>query len=401
MKNKIIFVVFMCLLMVLTTVDVVVVNGTKETILFKENLKIDDTSTTHTVLVEYGSLSTSSSCQSTTDQLFCMYASGEYDFQYVSLITDKNKAAEKRSQELGITKYPDVYFDGGYRHVSEEQNNFEAYINSLSDCDNRKKNIVEMDLEAVWAQCPCQQDIAIRINIYNGENFVYNGRLIVYIVEVESRWRDYNNKPYNYGVLDFAADKNITIESSPHGNFFSEYIWNPNQEGFPVIDISNMLVIASIFSESNNFADKTVISRLVEGDPPSKPNIPVGEIDGKIGEKYVYTTSSTDPERDEIRYGWDWDGDYTVDEWTKYYDSGEEVNVSHTWIKKGSYSVQVKAKDEKSLESFWSDPLQISIPKNKETNDSPIRLSDRFIERFQFLGKLTDLLERMLVDRIA
>ena len=181
MKNKIIFVVLICLLMILTTVDVVAVNGTRETILFKEDLKIDDTSTAHTVLVEYGSLSTSSSCQSTTDQLFCMYASGEYDFQYVALITDKNKAAEKRSQELGITKYPDVYFDGGYRHVSEEQNNFEAYINSLSDCDNRKKNIVEMDLEAVWTQCPCQQDIAIRINIYNGENFVYNGRLNLYI----------------------------------------------------------------------------------------------------------------------------------------------------------------------------------------------------------------------------
>ena len=39
--------------------------------------------------------------------------------------------------------------------------------------------------------------------------------------------------------------------------------------------------------------------------------------------------------------------------------------MSHVWDEQGSYAVKVKAKDIYGGESFWSDPLQVSLPKSK------------------------------------
>ena len=50
--------------------------------------------------------------------------------------------------------------------------------------------------------------------------------------------------------------------------------------------------------------------------PPSVPEIPTGQVLGDTNTTYYYSTVSTDPGGDNISYGWDWDGDYIVDEWT-------------------------------------------------------------------------------------
>lgn len=112
--------------------------------------------------------------------------------------------------------------------------------------------------------------------------------------------------------------------------------------------------------------------------PPNQPSKPDGPTSGKVGTSYSYSTSTTDPDGDNIRYGWDWDGDEIVDEWTSFYESGETITTLHTWTKKGTYNVRVKAQDEDGLESEWSDPLPVTMPKNKELATS---LLLRFLEQ--------------------
>ncbi len=46
-------------------------------------------------------------------------------------------------------------------------------------------------------------------------------------------------------------------------------------------------------------------------------------------------------------------------------ESGEIYEVNHTWDEKGEYEIRVKAKDEHGAESEWSDPLPVSMPRNK------------------------------------
>lgn len=106
----------------------------------------------------------------------------------------------------------------------------------------------------------------------------------------------------------------------------------------------------------------------VVNDAPEKPKTPDGPSGGRggyFGKTYTYTTSSNDPNSHQIKYGWDWDGDKVVDQWTRYYESDEDVSASHKWNTKGTYEIRVKAVDEYDAESNWSDPLDVSMPKTK------------------------------------
>ena len=94
--------------------------------------------------------------------------------------------------------------------------------------------------------------------------------------------------------------------------------------------------------------------------PPNKPATPSGKTNGKAGTTYTYSTSTTDPNDDPIEYQFDW-GDGSVSTWSS------SESASHSWSE-GTYLVKVKARDSYSLESEWSDPLSISMPKNKIIN---------------------------------
>jgi hypothetical protein len=94
--------------------------------------------------------------------------------------------------------------------------------------------------------------------------------------------------------------------------------------------------------------------------PPEKPEQPDGPTEGVVGVEYVFSTSTTDPEGDQVYYMWDW-GDGTYSEWMGPFDSGDTVLAWHTWIEAETYEVRVKAKDIYNCESDWSDPKTIHI----------------------------------------
>jgi hypothetical protein len=92
------------------------------------------------------------------------------------------------------------------------------------------------------------------------------------------------------------------------------------------------------------------------------PGTPVveGTLNGKIGVEYPYTIMSTDPEEHVLIYFIDW-GDGTNSGWIGPYDSGEQVIQNHSWTKKGSYTIKVKAQDSYLVESEWG-TLVVSMP---------------------------------------
>jgi len=98
--------------------------------------------------------------------------------------------------------------------------------------------------------------------------------------------------------------------------------------------------------------------------PPDKPDRPSGETNGKIKVEYNYTTKTSDANGDQVWYWWDW-GDETNSSWLGPFASNTTANASHTWTKKGSYAIKVKAKDISGDESPWSDPLAVSMPLNE------------------------------------
>jgi hypothetical protein len=97
---------------------------------------------------------------------------------------------------------------------------------------------------------------------------------------------------------------------------------------------------------------------------PEKPARPIGELNGKVGKKYTYSTILYDPDGDQMYCKWDW-GDGTQSDWLGPYNSNVGVEANHIWNEQGSYQIKVKAKDVYGAESEWSEPLSISIPRNR------------------------------------
>ena len=101
-----------------------------------------------------------------------------------------------------------------------------------------------------------------------------------------------------------------------------------------------------------------------ESTPPETPEKPEGPKQGAPEETYSYSSTTEDPDEDQIYYMWDW-GDGNYSSWLGPYDSGETCTESYSWNEKGTYSVRVKAKDIYGKESDWSDPLEVIMPRGK------------------------------------
>ena len=135
------------------------------------------------------------------------------------------------------------------------------------------------------------------------------------------------------------------------------------------------------------FGDPTL---AVEGDSqaPAKPDKPGGDASGRFNREYMYTASATDSDGDKLYYLFDW-GDSNLSGWIGPYNSGEIAEASHIWKEEGDYQIRVKAKDDHGVQSKWSDPLPISMPKNKKLiNPSFFDFLERFPQFFPILRTL-------------
>ena len=148
-----------------------------------------------------------------------------------------------------------------------------------------------------------------------------------------------------------------------------------DQFGISVAIDDNYAVIGAGWDDDNgDSSGSAYIFR--RNQPPDIPTID-GPTSGKARRTYFYTAVTIDLENDKIAYLFNW-GDGTTSGWTDFFPSGTEASASHSW-KEGNYDIRVKAKDDQGLESRWSNPLSITIPRNKVSFNSLIL---RFLERF-------------------
>jgi len=99
---------------------------------------------------------------------------------------------------------------------------------------------------------------------------------------------------------------------------------------------------------------------------------------------------ATDLDGDEIFYVFDWgDGNSSV---FGPYESDLLVEANYTWMEKGTYEVKVKAIDEFGGECDWSDPLSVSMPKNKPYINTPFL---QFLQNHPLIYQLFQLFLRL------
>jgi hypothetical protein len=181
-------------------------------------------------------------------------------------------------------------------------------------------------------------------------------------------------------AYDIEDTTNLTIflyySGNDEGTWFSfpdnpqentgEYIWNTTT----VPDGTYLLQVVARDSDtlighttSNPFFIRNS-EEPPENQPPEKPLRPIGETSGHYKKEYTYSTSTIDPNNDQIYYKWDW-GDGTTSDWMGSYASNYTAKASHLWKEQGTYKIKVKARDNYGKESPWSDMLPIVMPKNR------------------------------------
>ncbi len=93
------------------------------------------------------------------------------------------------------------------------------------------------------------------------------------------------------------------------------------------------------------------------GGAPTSPSVAAaGSTQCTTGVPYSLTLAATDPDGDTIRYGIDWDGNGTIDQFAPnsgYVASGVTQSASRTYSTEGSKTVRVLAQDIRGLNSSW------------------------------------------------
>jgi len=125
-----------------------------------------------------------------------------------------------------------------------------------------------------------------------------------------------------------------------------------------------------------------------ESQAPVTPAAPQGPNSGEIKVEHTYTASTTDPDGDKIYYLFDWGND-EYSGWVGPYNSGSIASAKYTWKEEGDYEIRVKAKDEHGVQSEWSYPLKITMPKNHVYYNSIIlEILERLMERFPLIEQI-------------
>jgi hypothetical protein len=213
-------------------------------------------------------------------------------------------------------------------------------------------------------------------SIYESEDYpFFYVSMVVDVNEVaDIRMEDYNL----YWVPTLFCDGGNEVLVGPSENEIRNAIESSGQRDVHELD----LILSSEHLGRGEIKINVSVTNI-ENYPPEKPDKPTGVEQGKPDVEYNFSTSTSDLENDDIYYMWDW-GDENLSEWLGPYSPGDTCEASYTWASEGEYQIRVKAKDDFYGESEWSDPLAITMPKNKAIN-TPFQ---NFIEQHPFLFPL-------------
>ena len=253
---------------------------------------------THTVLAEYATTTECPYCPTASSQLYSIYNSGDYDFDFVTIVADKIKElpliarthlSTRVLNELGVKSVPDVYFDGGYKNILGKQSDEQPYRTSIEQSGTRSVPQVEVDLKVDWKSGNILK-ITAEVQSNDPE---FDGKIRIYITEISSRWNDQQGKPYHYTVLDILVDKNLKVVSLDKSNTQQTNTLNTitvTKWWSGDITKDNCMVIATVFDEDTDYTIQTASAKPVDksnNDLSAKSYTKLLVANGFIGKIYL------------------------------------------------------------------------------------------------------------------
>jgi len=228
---------------------------------------------------------------------------------------------------------------------------------------------------------------------FGSTNLTSQGNDDVFIAKLSSGENQPPVADFTWTPQNPSSNQQITFDASasqdPNGTI-TLYEWDWNNDGtyeevhttsivtYSWSNAGNYLVTLRVTDndEMTNSTTKTV--NVGGGNQPPNPPTITGPAKGKVRVATDYNFTAIDPDGDEVYYFIDW-GDDTNSSWIGPYSSGDKITKSHTWSKKGTYTLKAKAKDTYGNESDWA-ALSVTMPCSY--NIPLIQFWERLLELF-------------------
>jgi hypothetical protein len=261
----------------------------------------------------------------------------------------------------------------------EEQGLYGSYYYAQEAAQNGDNIKAVLNLDMIgYTETP---DDGKKLKVYDDEDV--STWITDFIDSIAVEYYDVFNLEIIHAGWSWGSDHYYFWEFGYHAIFGHEYRFSPYWHT-PQDTIENMDLDYAVRSTQLMIVCLAELSGFITYNAPYIPEIPTGPVNGVVGIEYNYTTLTTDPQDDQILYLFSW-GDGTDSGWIGPYDSGDTVEASHTWTTKKTFEVKVRAKDTNGYESDWSDPLHVTIPRDKNANNV---WNFKVFERFPILEKL-------------
>jgi hypothetical protein len=126
-----------------------------------------DESQTHTVFMEEATATDCPDCPIASMALNSIYASGNYDFYYASMVMDQNSLAHNMMMNYSLYWWPTCYFDGGYQVLDDYWGQEIWYTNRIDSCRLRPVPDLDLDVALTWQG---SDQVSIDVDI----SFIFN-----------------------------------------------------------------------------------------------------------------------------------------------------------------------------------------------------------------------------------
>ena len=223
------------------------------------------------------------------------------------------------------------------------------------------------------------------------------GTINITMISIPSNLDDPNLKVH-IDIIDVLTNEHIY--QSIQANWLSgtnRYYFNWNTETGPYSVVNNdyrILAGNTIAGGGIDVADTVrVVVNNIGNNIPYDAEIIDAPTKVRPNTNVKFKVVAEDDSTDQIRYGFDWNNDYELDEWSDdYYTPGVPVNIYHSFSSTGTYIVRVVAEDTQGSHSLFKEyeyhRIVVEISNNEDgyvyTTDSSLSIVKDEYGYFQF-----------------
>ncbi|HEY0908158.1 MAG TPA: PKD domain-containing protein [Candidatus Paceibacterota bacterium] len=176
-------------------------------------------------------------------------------------------------------------------------------------------------------------------SVSNGVHFYTDNNVLIGNTEADQPRQDVNDANGVSGNHGFSFPTPASLKDGQTHNIYA-YGLNTNGAGENAILSGSPKQITGCTTDGGSGGPGPILNL-----PPHAPTVTPTSGSGAANVSHTFTANTTDPEGDNVDYGFDWNNDGNVDFYSGLVPSGTSAQMSYSWSAAGTYPVRVVVRD--------------------------------------------------------